>query len=291
MILVLGSNGQVGHELKEQLKQPDHNLLTPARDELDLSDLSAVKAYLKTHQPTSIFNAAAYTQVDKAEVEPQAADVLNHLLPKLLAEYSQESGAYLLHYSTDYVYAGQGTAAQDESSPVKPQSVYGKTKLAGEQAIQATSNNYSILRTSWVFSYRGHNFMNTMLKLAEQRNELSIVDDQVGTPTSAEFLASFSILAYYKRLQGVYNLTPKGEVSWYGFATAIFDVARQSQRLDSTPKLTPIKTCDYPTAAIRPLNSRLDCSKLLNALGGVKRADWQTGLVTEMTKQQRLKNR
>ncbi|AWL11218.1 dTDP-4-dehydrorhamnose reductase [Saliniradius amylolyticus] len=286
MILVLGSNGQVGHELKRQLLERGYELLSPTRDELDLSNLDAVKTYLQAHQPTSMINAAAYTQVDKAESEPQSADMLNHRLPHTLAEYSQQTGAYLLHYSTDYVYAGQGTKPQDENAPLIPQSVYGKTKLAGEMAIQATTNRYSILRTSWVYSYRGHNFMNTMLKLASQRDVLTIVDDQVGTPTSADILATFSILAYEERLKGIYNLTQEGEVSWYGFAKAIFELARKNKRLPNVPKLLPIKTCDYPTPAIRPLNSRLDCGKLLKALDGVKLSDWKTGLSKEMTKQQ-----
>lgn len=284
MILILGSNGQVGYELKHQLEEKQHELLTPTRNELDLSNLDAVKAYLDQHQPSEILNAAAYTQVDKAESEPELADQLNNQLPKLLAEYSQQSGAYLLHYSTDYVYAGEGNQPQDESAPLDPKSVYARTKLAGEQAIQKAATNFSILRTSWVYSFRGHNFMNTMLKLAEQHDALRIVDDQIGTPTSAEYLASLSIAVCEQKLKGTYNLTHSGATSWYHFAAAIFEQAQANQLARKTPKLKPITTSEYPTPAKRPLNSRLDCSKLFNALGDVKNSDWQTGLDIEMAK-------
>lgn len=295
MIVVLGSNGQVGFELTQQLKGAGiahSELLTPKREQLDLTDLQKVSTYLLQHQPQIIINAAAYTQVDKAESEPALADLLNHQLPAVLADYTQQHNAYLLHYSTDYVYAGQGDHAQTEDAPLNPQSVYAKTKRAGEKAIQARTEHAATLRTCWVYSARGQNFMNTMLKLAQQRDALSIVNDQIGAPTSASFIAQITRAALDKRLTGIYNLAHGGETSWYGFAQAIFSEANALGLLTKVPSVTPISTAEYPTPAKRPLNSRLDCSALQEALGIADWPHWRTGLTNEMNrlKQQDVKH-
>ena len=218
--------------------------------------------------------------------------MLNHQLPAVLAEYTQQHNAYLLHYSTDYVYAGQGEQAQNETAILDPQSVYARTKLAGEQAIRARTDQAAVLRTSWVYSARGHNFMNTMLKLAQQRDTLSIVNDQVGAPTSATFIAQISRAVLDKKLTGIYNLAHGGETSWYGFAKGIFTQANALGLLTREPVVTPISTQEYPTPAKRPLNSRLDCTALKDALNFADWPHWHTGLIEEINrlKQQDVKH-
>ncbi|WP_252107367.1 MULTISPECIES: dTDP-4-dehydrorhamnose reductase [unclassified Halomonas] len=290
-ILITGGNGQVGFELQRQFAISG-NILAPSREELDLANTSAVEAYLAEHQPALILNAAAYTAVDKAESEPEKAWRLNAELPAQLARYAAQHGITLVHYSSDYVYPGNGAAPWQEDSPTGPLSIYGQTKLEGDNAIVESGANHLIFRTSWVYAARGNNFMNTMLRLGLEREALSIVNDQIGAPTPARLIAQVSALAFTPHTShltphltsGIYHLAPRGETSWYGFACEIFNqAARAGQALAITAEHTAgIPTADYPTPAKRPLNSRMRLTKLEAALG-VTLPHWQNQLALTLT--------
>ena len=284
-IMITGGNGQVGFELQRQLCLLGR-VLAPTREALDLADANAVEQWLKIHQPDLIVNAAAYTAVDKAEEEPALARRLNAELPAQLAAYSARRGQRLVHYSSDYVYPGCGETPWQESDATRPLSVYGHTKLAGDQAVQASGCAHLIFRTSWVYSARGHNFMKTMLRLGRERDALKVVSDQIGAPTPARLIAQVTALALADgiarqsraptRLAGLYHLAPAGETSWQGFACEIFRQAITiGEALVITPeRVAPIPTGDYPTPATRPLNSRLNCQALEQALG-ITLPSWQ----------------
>ena len=278
-ILITGANGQVGFELQRHFALLG-NVLAPDRATLDLADAQAVKRYLETHRPQLILNAAAYTAVDKAESEPVQAKRLNSELPAQLAAYAAAQGAYLVHYSTDYVYPGDGEAAWHEQSPTQPLSVYGKTKLAGDEAVMHSGCQHLIFRTSWVYAARGNNFLKTMLRLGRERDSLAVVSDQIGAPTPARLIALVTLQAWQQRIEpGVYHLAPIGTISWHGFASEIF---KQATEAGVTLALSPsqvrgIPTTEYPTPATRPLNSRLALNKLETALG-VTLPHWQDQL-------------
>ena len=271
-ILLTGVTGQVGSALLQPLQQIGQ-VIAPTRAQLDLANSGAVKRYLADHRPDLIVNPAAWTQVDQAEAEPDAAHKLNAALPEQLARYCAEQGAWLIHYSTDYVYSGEGTEPFTEASAPAPLSVYGKTKLAGDEAVQALCPNHLILRTSWVYSHTGHNFLKTMLRLGKDRDEISVVNDQIGTPTSASFLADVTmsligrIRAHQAVPAGVYHAVPSGYTSWAVFAEAIFAVAREFGLGEYAVNVKGIPTSEYPTPAVRPLNSRLCQQKLALLLG------------------------
>ena len=291
-IFITGSSGQVGFELQRQFTLFG-NTLAPTRQELDLTDAQAVNEYLAEHKPNLILNAAAYTAVDKAESESGQAKRLNAELPAQLAEYAAKHAITLVHYSTDYVYPGDGETPWQEDSTTAPHSVYGKTKLEGDQAITQSGCQHLILRTSWVYAARGNNFMKTMLRLGRERDALSIVNDQIGAPTPARLIAQVTALAltpYPSHLtphhsltpniaSGIYHLAPRGETSWHGFASEIF---KQAQALGEelaiqTGTVNGIPTAEYPTPAQRPLNSRMSLTKLEAALS-VTLPDWQNQL-------------
>jgi dTDP-4-dehydrorhamnose reductase len=278
-ILLLGKTGQVGFELHRTLA-PLGTITAPDRTELDLMNPQAVTDYLEVHQPDLIANAAAWTAVDAAEEHTEAARRLNAGLPDQLARYSAEQGAVLVHYSSDYVYPGSGTQPWQETSATGPLSVYGQTKLEGDQAIQNSGAEHLIFRTSWVYSARGNNFMKTMLRLASTKPELTIVADQIGAPTPARLIAGVTALAIHRNLkQGLYHLASRGVTSWCGFAQEIFRLALESgEKLALEPvSASPIPTIDYPTPAKRPLNSRMNLSKLETELG-IQMPDWQSQL-------------
>ena len=281
-ILITGGNGQVGYELCRSLSIFG-NILAPTRDELDLSDANAVDIYLAKYQPDLIVNPAAWTAVDAAETHQDEATRLNTALPAQLAKYADKHNAYLVHYSTDYVYAGTGDKPWFESDTPAPLSVYGHTKLAGDQAVTKHCANYLIFRTSWVYADRGNNFLKTMLKLGEQRDSLNIVNDQFGAPTNARMIAQVTALAIYRKLlnqpieSGVYHLVTNGVTSWYGFADAIFKLAKLYNQSLLINNLGGISTAEFPTPAARPSNSRLDVSKIENALG-ITLPSWQQQL-------------
>lgn len=268
-ILVTGGTGQVGFELQRQLGLLGR-VMAPTRHELDLVDADAVDRWLEEYRPELVVNAAAYTAVDRAESEPELTRRLNAELPAQLADYSRAHGQWLVHYSSDYVYSGSGETPWRESYPADPLNLYGLTKLEGDRAIQGSGCRHLIFRTSWVYSARGSNFMKTMLTLGRERRELRVVADQVGAPTPARLLAQVSAQALAQRLEGgIYHLAPRGQTSWHGFARAIFRHAGElGEALSVTPdSVIAIPTADYPTPAVRPLNSRLSLDKLEKALG------------------------
>ncbi|MGZ8190144.1 MAG: dTDP-4-dehydrorhamnose reductase [Methylococcaceae bacterium] len=275
-ILLTGVNGQVGWELARTLL-PLGEVFAPNRLEADLSDLEGLRRTVQSIKPDVIINAAAYTAVDKAESEQDLAILINAKAPGVLAEEAQKNGALLIHYSTDYVFDGTKKAAYTEDDTANPLNVYGLSKLAGEKAIQATGADHLILRTTWVYASRGHNFLRSILRLAAEREELNIVADQIGSPTWARLIAETTAhvlrQSMLERLQGdfksgLYNLTSTGETSWYGFAQAIVEFAREQNNLLLKNRIIkPIPTSDYPLPAKRPANSRLSTTRLEQRFG------------------------
>ncbi|WP_110600297.1 dTDP-4-dehydrorhamnose reductase [Salinicola lusitanus] len=281
--LILGGNGQVGFELQRALS-PLGECAAPARPSLDLLDADAVARLLDQTRPKLIANAAAWTAVDAAETARGEAFRLNAELPAQLADYCATHSARLVHYSSDYVYPGGGDAAWQESSETGPLSAYGESKLAGDDAVLASGADALIFRTSWVYSARGNNFMKTMLRLAKERDALSVVGDQIGAPTPARLIADVTLLAVRQQGEGrmdpgIYHLAPRGETSWHGFAQGIFrHAAALGQPLRLGPEeVASIPTASYPTPARRPLNSRLSLEKIEHALG-VTLPDWESQL-------------
>jgi len=254
-ILLTGRNGQVGWELQGALA-PLGELTALGRAELDLGDAGRIRDAVRTTKPDVVVNAAAYTAVDKAEAERDLAFAVNAVAPGILADEAKRAGALLVHFSTDYVFDGTKGSPYTETDPTCPINVYGASKLEGERSIAASGCRHLILRTSWVYGPRGNNFMLTMLRLARERPELRVVDDQVGAPTSSLAIARATAQLLRPGAGGLYHLSAAGETTWCGFARAIFARAGIA-----TPVLA-IRTEDYPTPARRPRNSRLDCSRL-----------------------------
>ncbi len=282
-ILVTGVNGQVGFELLRAL-QGLGRVVSCDRSTLDLSDLSRVQDFVRELKPSLIVNPAAYTAVDKAETDVEAARRLNVDVPRVFAEEMARSGGTLIHYSTDYVFDGTKAGAYVETDATNPQNVYGDTKLEGEQAIAATGCAHLTLRTSWVYGRRGKNFLLTMLKLGSERPELRVVADQIGAPTWARTIAvaTSHIVAqgaaaadtdWWARRSGVYHLTAAGATSWCGFAESIFGIAMASQ----APTVVPISAIEYPTPAKRPVNSRMSLDKLTEVFG-LRMPEWDDAL-------------
>jgi dTDP-4-dehydrorhamnose reductase len=269
-ILLTGATGQVGWELRRTLA-PLGEVKPFDRFGLDLADTPPLVATVRALQPQVIVNAAAYTAVDKAEAERDMAFAVNATAPRVLAEEAKRIGALLVHYSTDYVFDGAKDTPYVEDDAPDPINVYGASKLAGERAIVGTGCRSLILRTSWVYGPRGKNFYLTMLRLAKERSELKVVDDQRGAPTSSLEIARATATLLDKGAQGLYHMTAAGETSWCGFARAILE------RAGIATPVVPIRTQDYPTPAARPPNSRLDCSKL-RAAHGVSLAPWERAL-------------
>jgi dTDP-4-dehydrorhamnose reductase len=278
-ILVLGSRGQVGYELRRTMA-PLGDVVGLDYPQIDLSDLSNAVNAVEESQADIVCNAVAHTQVDKAEDEPDVCRRLNAGLPQVLAEACKKRGALLVHYSTDYVYEGNGTHARTETEPTKPLSVYGLTKLEGDQAIANIDCEHLIFRLQWVYGARGNNFLRTMRKLFREREELKIVDDQVGSPTWSRAIAEATAQAVASQRKagqkGVYHMAGPGFVSWHGFATAIRDLDPVPDEL-VVKSLLPVPSSTYPTKAVRPLNSRLDCDKLQRDFG-LRLPSWRTQL-------------
>ena len=269
-ILLTGATGQVGWELRKALA-PLGEVKAFDRFGLDLADTPPLVATVRALQPQVIVNAAAYTAVDKAETERDMAFAVNATAPRVLAEEAKRIGALLVHYSTDYVFDGSKSTPYVEDDAPDPINVYGASKLAGERAIVGTGCRHLILRTSWVYGPRGKNFYLTILRLAKERPELRIVDDQIGAPTSSLEIARATALLLRKDPQGLYHLSAAGETTWCGFARALL------ARAGISTSVVPIRTEDYPTPARRPRNSRLDCARLRVEFG-VALAPWEQGL-------------
>ncbi len=279
-VVLLGKNGQVGQELQRTLA-PLGNIIALGKEDLDLTDLDALRNVLSSQAPEIIVNAAAYTAVDQAESDSTTAFRINAEAPEVMARYARFNGSLLVHYSTEYVFDGQKSSAYIETDSPNPLNVYGQSKLAGERAIQGGGCHALIFRTSWVFSAPGRNFINTILRLARERDTLDVVSDQLGAPTSAELLADVTALAIAScqsdaLREGMYHLTASGSTSWYGLACYIVQQAHakgMDLKLD-VPNIRAIKTADYPTPAKRPRNSRMDCSSLSQQLG-ITLPHWQ----------------
>lgn len=283
-ILLTGKNGQVGWELQRTLA-PLGQVMALDVAGLDLTNADAIRQTVRSIKPDIIVNPAAYTAVDRAESEPELAMTINGVAPGIFAEEAKKLDALLVHYSTDYIFDGRKDSPYVETDDPNPLSVYGKTKLAGEQAIRASGANHLIFRTSWVYGARGKNFLLTMLRLAQQRSELRIVDDQIGAPTWSRSLAEISALVLaqlcapgagkeaIERGAGTYHLTSSGSVSWYGFAAEILHLAK----VQPMPRLLPITTPEYPTPAARPMNSVLLNDKLTSTFG-LAAGDWNSNL-------------
>jgi dTDP-4-dehydrorhamnose reductase len=284
-ILILGSAGQLGVELQRSFAA-EGSITAVDRDSIDLADPDQTRALIRSVAPEIILNAAAYTAVDRAESEPQIAQAINADAPRVLVEEALRLNALIVHYSTDYVFDGSKSGPWVETDAPNPLSVYGTSKLAGEQAIQSVGGRHLVFRTSWVYGPHGNNFLLTMLRLARERDRLSIVDDQIGAPTTSIELARathaivMGILASRfgatQNWAGLYHMTCAGSTSWFGFAQAIF--ARAAATLGvNAPELTPIATTDYPTAATRPRHSVLSNDKL-DLRFGIQLATWESAL-------------
>ncbi|WP_437214107.1 dTDP-4-dehydrorhamnose reductase [Pectobacterium sp. LFLA-215] len=275
-ILLTGANGQLGRCFQDRLPAEWEILATDAA-ELDITDLNQVEEAVKAFQPDAIINAAAYTAVDKAESEPELAAKINVTGPENLAIIASKQGIRLVHVSTDYVFDGNATEPYNEDSATNPLSVYGKTKLAGEQAVAQVSPEAIIVRTAWVFSEYGNNFVKTMLRLGKERDRLSIVGDQRGCPTYAGDLAQAIIaLLQQNAAGGIYHYSGNEEVSWYEFAKTIFETAKQQGVIDEMPQVTAISTEHYPTPAHRPQYSSLSCEKIKGS--DITLSDWKRAL-------------
>lgn len=281
-VAVTGANGQVGRKVVEQLSQ-FVQLKAYNRAELDVSDEQQVNYLLGQFSPDIIINAAAYTAVDRAEGEQEMADKQNHLAPMYLAKISEKLNAILIHISTDYVFDGLQETPYKESDITAPQNVYGCSKLNGELAVQTFCRKHIIIRTSWVFSEYGNNFVKTMLRLAESKSELSIVSDQLGGPTYAGDLAA-AITKIVERVSasqitpwGIYHYCGLPYVNWFEFADAIFQASIEQQVIPHAPVLRSIKSESYPTPAKRPAFSKLDCSKIASVFD-ISPSDWQSAL-------------
>ncbi len=285
-ILVTGANGQVGWELQRSLASLGR-VIAIDQTQLDLSQSDAIRRYVRECKPDIIVNPAAYTAVDKAESEAELAQAVNATAASVFAEEAKKLDAVLIHYSTDYVFDGSKTSAYTEDDVPNPQSVYGRTKLAGELAIREVGGKHIILRTSWVFGVHGANFIKTILRLAKERSELRIVADQFGAPTWARLLANSTaqILGQWQQkdfdnnLSGLYHLTAGGGTSWHLYAEEIVRLARQYDETLQQKSLTihPIATSDYPLPAKRPVNSELSNDKIKQAFGLLQPA-WQADL-------------
>ncbi|MDA0345461.1 MAG: dTDP-4-dehydrorhamnose reductase [Proteobacteria bacterium] len=281
-VLVLGCKGQLGLCLRDQLEHATHEVVFASRDHIDVADFNVTKSSICEISPDIVINATAYTAVDKAEEDKEMANLINHLAVANLAHICSQLGCWLVHVSTDYVFDGASTAAYKEEDKTNPQGVYGDTKLKGELAIQSSECRHIIIRTAWVFSEYGNNFLKTMLRLGAERNELRIVGDQVGCPTYAQDIAK-AIMTILERLQSkevsscLYHFAGNFCCSWAEFSQAIFDKAFELEVIESKPNVVAITTKEFPTLAKRPARSELS-SKRIRATFGIDPSDCMVGI-------------
>jgi dTDP-4-dehydrorhamnose reductase len=282
-ILVLGSKGQLGRCLNDQLKDTEYEVIYTSREQIDIANFEQTKNQILKNSPDLIINATAFTAVDKAEEDQKTANLINHLAVKNIADICNQLECWLIHVSTDYVFDGNSKVPYKEDDQTNPQGVYGETKLKGELAIQSSGCKHIIIRTAWVFSEYGNNFLKTMLRLGAERDELSIVGDQIGCPTYSQdiaksIIATLPYLSLEKNIQGVYHYCGDEQCSWYDFAQVIFSEASQlNHKIPHSVK--PINTVDYSTIAVRPAYSVLDCSKIKSYFG-INNSEWMLGVKT-----------
>lgn len=290
-ILLFGADGQVGWELRRSLAPLGElvALEVDSRNELtgNLANLDGIKSTIRAVAPDVIVNAAAHTQVDRAEAEEDVAATINAEAPAVMAKEASKLGALLLQYSTDYVFSGEGSRPWSEDDVPNPLSVYARTKLAGENAIRASGCRHIIFRTSWVYAARGSNFIASILRLASERERLTVVNDQFGAPTGAELLADVTALTIRETmsrpdLEGLYHVAASGETSWHQYAEFIVDRAAEAGVPLKTKEVAPISSSEFPTPAKRPFNSRLDTRKV-QAIFGVRLPDWRDGVSRVLT--------
>ena len=279
--MVLGSKGQLGQCLNDQLAITEHDVVYTSRGQIDIAEFEVTKAQMLEISPDIVINAVAYTAVDKAEEERQSADRINHLAVANISKICNQLDCWLIHVSTDYVFDGNSEVPYKEDNPTNPQGVYGDSKLKGEVAIEASCCKYLIIRTAWVFSEYGNNFLKTMLRLGAVRDEVSIVRDQIGCPTYAQDIAKsivsiLSCLDLKSSSSGIYHYCGNEPCSWYDFARAIF-LEAEVQGLKAPSYVKSIITADYPTPAIRPAYSVLDCTKI-GSVFDVTRSNWRDGI-------------
>jgi dTDP-4-dehydrorhamnose reductase len=292
-ILITGGSGQVGRALAQVLA-PLGDVRAPSRGQLDLTDVRSIRKVMREVRPRWVVNAAAYTAVDKAESEPELAFAINSAAAEIFAEEATSIGAVLIHFSTDYVFDGSKATPYVESDPPNPLSVYGRSKLAGEKALSASGAPFIVFRTSWVYGATGNNFLRTILRLARERDRLKIVADQHGAPTWSSDLARMTahVVTYIERraaqancslsetalsVSGIYHASGAGETTWYGFAAQAIGELQKAGSHSKLATVEPISTAEYPTAAKRPLNSLLDCSKL-DEVFQWRMPDWRDSL-------------
>lgn len=292
MILVFGSNGQLGSAFQELIGQaPEHVFLTRESQDYcgDITDTQGITETLMTLRPEVIINAAAYTAVDQAETDRDAAQAANTKAPGVIAQIAAKLDSLFVHYSTDYVFDGSGSAAWSETSPCQPLSVYGQTKRAGEEAVMAAGGRHFILRASWLYGRHGKNFLKTMLTLAETREEIRVVNDQWGVPTHVDYLAGVTLdlvnlatpgfgSTAKPPASGIYHCAPSGETNWFEYARLVINTAKAHGAGAKVKKIVPVPSSEYPTVAIRPANSRLNTEKLARVLGSAA-PDWEEDVI------------
>lgn len=281
-LLVLGSKGQLGRCLNDQLDNSDYNIIYTSREQIDIGAIEATKSQILEIKPDVVINATAYTAVDKAEEEPEKSALINHLAVANIADTCSQIGCWLVHFSSDYVFDGASTVAYIEEDKTNPIGVYGDTKLKGEIAIQSSGCRHIIIRTAWVFSEYGNNFLKTMLRLGAERSEIRIVGDQVGCPTYAQDIAK-AIMAILESLKtkevssSLYHFSGNFCCSWAEFAQAIFDQAVELQIITSKPNILTITTKEFPTLAKRPVRSELSSNKIRSTFG-IDPSDYMLGI-------------
>lgn len=287
-VLILGSNGQLGRCLNDQFQHTNHEVIFTSREQIDIVDFDSTKSKIIEISPDIVINAAAYTSVDKAEDDKEKADLINHLATANIAETCNQLGCWLIHISTDYVFDGNSHESYRENNQTNPQCIYGQTKLNGELSIQSSGCRYIIIRTAWVFSEYGNNFLKTMMQLASENDNLNIVCDQFGCPTYAQDLAITIVKVVsqlnLKKDNDIYHYCGDISCSWYDFANEIFKHAKaNSFKIPTT--INSIQTSDYKTPAKRPLFSVLDSSKIINEFDVVA-SNWREGIAQAMSKLQ-----
>jgi dTDP-4-dehydrorhamnose reductase len=292
-IVVIGSQGQIAWELQHSLPAIG-SVSTVGRPDVDLADPGSIRAMIRRFEPDVLVNAAAYTAVDQAETEPELAMKVNGEAPQVMAEEMNRIQGLLINYSSDYVFDGEKLTAYAESDAPRPLNAYGASKLVGDCSVEAAGGSYLVFRTSWVYSARGKNFLRTVLRLAAEREELRVVDDQIGAPTCSKDIAQATTQVLQQLTgqicspaealgdrRGIYNMTAQGSVSWCGFAKAIVEEMRHHGGKRNLARVVPITTAEYPTAAVRPKNSRLTNEKL-RVRFGVELPEWKTSLTKVM---------